>query len=73
MNGIMILSYFSGMLLYNKAINDNYGLQNYIEEQDPLQLSSSLYAIYNLSTNSSDDNGMVNITSVTLYYILFVV
>lgn len=58
MEGILVISLESGMLLYQEALRYNYGLDG--EEVDALQLSSNLFALFKLSCGDNDDSESVN-------------
>lgn len=52
MNGFLIISLESGMLLHSEIYRENFGLNSVVET---LQLSSILYAVYSLSHELNGD------------------
>jgi hypothetical protein len=54
MNGLLLVSLDSGLLLFECAIKEQYGLKASIKT-DPMQLSAMLYTIYSLSTSAKPE------------------
>lgn len=63
MNGILLLSLNSGMLIYHKMYKENFGFNTNIGHNE-LQLSSLLFALYRMSYEDDSDtsNGLKSIS-----------
>ena len=58
MNGIVFTSLEGGILLYEKSYVANYGLGS--DEINALQLSSSLYAVFQISQGENNESSGLN-------------
>jgi Na+/H+ antiporter NhaB len=63
MNGFLIISLESGMLLHSEEYQLNFGLSSKME---PLQLSSILYALYSLAHELGESKDEVEDTDVEM-------
>ena len=53
MDGIIILSLQSGMMLFSRSYSSQFGLRTAVLGSNPLQLSSVLYAMYKVSISDN--------------------
>jgi len=68
MNGILVISFQSGMLLYSQLISPNFGflVSDKVEELDPMQLSSSIFAFYKITETKLKGSVSINPLEIKL-------